>query len=149
MSEGTAIGRLVGAWETYFDESTVAGIQAAPGSYSAALSSMASALTGLSGEGAAAAKIQAGIQAFWSGLSAVATAVWVTAPIVLVPPVTPPAGLTGLSGTLASTFAANQASELSLPDAASAVASVIHAANAGGAVPGSVPPASPAPIPIL
>jgi hypothetical protein len=74
---------------------------------------------------------------------------WVTAPIVLVPPIVPPAGLGGLQAALEAVFASNLAGELSLADAASAVAGAIHTANQGATVPGSVPPAAPAPIPIL
>lgn len=149
LYEASAIQAFSDAWEGYFDESTVSGIAATPDSYASALSALRSAMSGCSASGAAAASIQAALVAFWNGLSAVATSVWITAPIVLVPPVVPPPGLTGIAAALTSVFAANTSSSLSLEDAADAIASALHSANAGGTIPGSVPPAPPAPIPIL
>ena len=143
ISEATAIARLVDAWEEYFGDATVSGAPLVPGSVAGGLSAMAAALVGLSAPGAAAAKIAAGTSAFWSTQAALATAMWVTAPVVLVPPIVPPPGLASLSSTLAAVFAAGP---YDIHDAMGHIASAWHAASTGALVPGSVPPAPPAPL---
>jgi hypothetical protein len=149
-TESEAIGRLVDAWEVYFNGAVVNGAALAPGSIVAGLSAMGGALVGMSATGAGAAKIAAGISAFWSAIAALAPTIWITAPVVLVPPIAPPLGLPTLAATLASTFAANTAGNLSLAQASQQIAAVLHAGGGIGAlVPGSVPPAPPAPLPIL
>ena len=147
-SEGSAIQAFVDAWEAYFDQSTVAATQATHGSYPTALSAMAAAMAGCSASGAAAAKIQAATVAFWSALAPLAAVVWQPS-VVLVPPAVPPPGLSGIAAALAPVFTSNQGGNLSLSAAANAVAGALHSANAGGTVPGSIPPSPPAPIPIL
>jgi hypothetical protein len=149
-SEATAISRLVDAWEVYWGGATVNGIAATPGSFSAGLSAMAGALVGLSAPNAGAAKIAAGVSAFWSAVAPLATAIWITAPIVLVPPIVPPPTLGALSAALSAVFASNTSSGLTLAQACQQIASVMHTNGGIGAlVPGSVPPTPPAPLPIL
>ena len=148
-SEPVAISAFVDAFETYWNGATVSGAGLNPGTIDTGLAAMQGAMAGLSVTGQGATKIAAGVSAFWSAQAALATTMWTTAPIVLVPPIVPPAGLSGLAAALSSTFASNLAGELSLTDAAAALAATIHAANLGGVVPGSAPPAAPAPIPIL
>jgi hypothetical protein len=111
---------------------------------------MAGALVGMSAPSAGAASIAAAVTAFWVAIAPLATAIWITAPIVLVPPIVPPAGLPGLAATLASVFASNTAGQLSLTQAAQSIAAALHASGGIGAlVPGSVLPTPPAPLPIL
>lgn len=148
-SEATAISRLVSAYSTYFDGATVSGQTLVPGSTAAGEAAMSTALVGISGANQGATKLAAGISAFWTAQLGLATTMWITAPIVLVPPIVPPAGLASLTADLAAVFASNIAAGLSLADCAAAVAAVIHSASSGATVPGSVPPATPSPIPIL
>lgn len=149
-SEAVAISRLVDAWEVYWGDATVNGIAATPGSFGAGLSAMSAALVGMSAPGAGAAAIAAGVSAFWTAVAPLATAIWITAPIVLVPPITPPTLLGSLSAALTATFASNTVGELTLAQAAQQIAAVMHANGGIGAfVPGSVLPAPPAPLPIL
>lgn len=149
-SESAAISAIVAAWDSYFAGATVNGVAATPGSYAAGLSAMQSALAGMSADGAGAAKLAAAVTAFWSGIAALATTIWVTAPVVLVPPIVPPPGLGSLAAALGSAFAASASGSSSLADSAAAVAAALHASGGLGAiVPGSVPPAAPAPLPVL
>src|SRR4051812_33667517 len=104
-TEASAISAFVDAWEAYWGSASVNAIGATPGSFAAGLSAMAGALVGMSAPNAGAAKLASAVSAFWSAVAPLATAIWITAPIVLVPPVVPPAGLPGLAATLASTFA--------------------------------------------
>lgn len=148
-SEATARTRLTDAWEDYFLGATVSGAALVGATISPGLSAFAAALVGMSSPGAGPAAIAAACSAFWAAQLALATTMWVTAPIVLVPPIVPPAGLTTFAAALSATFAANQAGQLGLADACDALAATLHSATLGATVPGSVPPASPAPIPIL
>ena len=148
-TDAEAISNFVSAWDAYFGQSQVGAVVATPGSYATGLAAMQSSMAGMSSDGAAAAAIQSGITAFWSTIAPLATAIWITAPIVLVPPIVPPAGLAGISAAVSAAFAANTVGSASLSDSANAVATAIHAANLGAVVPGSVPPAPPAPLPIL
>lgn len=148
--EADAIQAIVDAWDSYFAESSVNGITATPGSYAAGLSAMQSALTGISATGAGSAILTAGVTAFWAAIAGLATTIWVTAPIVLVPPIVPPVGLAALPVALEAAFAANTSGSSSLADSAATVALALHTNGGLGAlVPGSVPPVPPAPLPIL
>lgn len=148
-SEATARQRFADAFETYFLGAAVNGAPLVGSSISAGLSALASALVGMSATGAGPAKLAAGVNAFWTAQLSLATSMWITAPVVLVPPIVAPAGLAGLSAALTSTFNSNRAGGLTLAQACDAIAAVIHTACSGGVVPGSVPPAPPAPLPIL
>lgn len=149
-SESAAISAIVSAWDAYFGGSTVNGVTATPGSYAAGLSAMQAALVGLSATGAGAAALAAGVTAFWAGIAGLATTIWITAPVILVPPIVPPPGLAALSAALSAAFASNTSGSSSLADCAAAVATILHTNGGLGAlVPGSVPPAPPAPLPIL
>lgn len=148
--EADAIQAIVDAWGAYFGESTVAGASAVPGSFDAGLAAMQSALVGMSSSGAGSASLTAGVTAFWTAIAGLATSIWVTAPIVLVPPIVPPVGLAALQAALEAAFAANTSGSASLADSAATVALALHTNGGLGAlVPGSVPPAPPAPLPIL
>lgn len=142
-SEAEAITRLVSAWESYFGEATVNGAPLTPGSISGGLSAMAAAMVGLSAPDAAAGKIAAGTATFWSTQASLATAMWVTAPVVLVPPIVTPPGLGSLESALDAVFTAGP---YTLADALHDIAGAWHAASTGAIVPGSVPPAPPAPL---
>lgn len=149
-AEADAIQAIVDAWDAYFGQAAVGAATAVPGSYAAGLTAMQGALAGLSADGAGAAKLAAGVTAFWSAIAALPTSIWITAPVVLVPPITPPPGLGALTAALAAAFASNAAASASLADSAAAVAGSLHTSGGLGAlVPGSVPPAPPAPLPIL
>ena len=148
-SEAAAAAALAAAYVTYFDDSTVSGASLVSGSTSAGEAAMVAALAGMSAPGAGAASIQAGVTAFWTAQLGLATAMWITAPIVLIPPIIPPVGLVGIAAALTPVFASNTSGGLSLSAAAAAIAAVLHPASLGATVPGSIPPVVPAPIPIL
>lgn len=144
-SEATAITRIVAAFHGYFVQSQCSGVTATPAALAAAQAAMSAALVGISAPNAGATKLAAGVTAYWGAV--VATTCWITAPVMLVPPIVTP-GLAALPAALAATFASNVAGGLSLVAACDAVAATIHASSAGAVVPGSVPPAPPAPLPI-
>lgn len=148
-SEATAISRLVASYAIYFEGATVAGASLVVDSTAAGEAAMGAAMVGISAANQGATKLAAGVSAFWTAQLALPTSMWVTAPIVLVPPITPPGGLATLSAALTAVFASNTSSGLSLEDACDAIAAVIHSASTGATVLGSVPPATPAAIPIL
>lgn len=150
LDENEVINGLVSAWENYFGESTVSGITATPGSFDAGLSAMQSALVGISTPGSGATVLAAGVSAFWTGIASLATSIWITSPIVLVPPIVPPTGLAELAAAITAAGNANLAAKASQSDAAATIAAAIHTNGGLGAlVPGSVPPATPAPLSIL
>lgn len=142
-SEATAIERLVDAWAEYFAEATVSGAPLVEVAIDPGLDAMATALVGLSAPNAAAGKIAAATAAFWSAQASLPTTMWITAPVVLVPPIVPPPGLSGLQAALEAVFAAGP---YDLDEALNQIAGAWHAASTGATVPGSVPPAPPAPL---
>jgi len=146
-NEPDAINNFAAAWEIYFKDASVLGIATTPGSLSSAISAMKGSLVGMSVNGAGAAKIAAGITSFWGVVAGAAASIWVTAP----PPTgaTPPPGLGGIAAALTAAFAANTAGDLSLADAANAVATAIHPTQLGGIALIPPPPAGPGPSPIL
>jgi len=149
-TEAEAIANFVSAWDAYFAGASVNGVPATPGSYAAGLAAMQGAMTGLSAPNGGSVAIQAGITAFWSAIAGLATGIWLTAPVVLVPPIVPPPGLGGISAALTSVFTSNTSGSVDLATAANNVAAALHSSGGLGAlVPGSVPPAPPAPLPIL
>ncbi len=150
LTEADAIQSFVTAWDNYFAGSSVAGIAATPGSYAAGLAALQAGLTGLSTPNAGSTIIQAGLTAFWGAIAALPTAIWITAPIVLIPPIVPPVSLATLAPALDAVFLAATTGSLSLQDAADQIATVLHSsAGLGALVPGSIPPVPPAPLPIL
>lgn len=149
-NEGVAITRLTDAWEGYFNGATVSGVSLAGGSIAPGLAAFSAALIGMSAPGAGAAALAAAVTAFWTAQAGLATTMWITAPIVLVPPIVPPVGLGGLLAALTAVFASNASGSLSLVASSDAVANVLHSSGGiGAAVPGSVPPTPPTPIPVL
>ncbi len=148
-SEPPAIAAFVDAWDHYFAGSTVSGAPAVAGSYVTGLSAMRGAMVGMSAPNAAALAIQNGIIAFWTAILPVPASIWVPPGLVFVPPVLPPLTLGTIAAALTSVFAANVAASLSLHDACTAIAAVLHTAGGiGGFVPASPPPV-PAPLPIV
>ena len=95
---------------------------------------MQGSLAGMSSPGQGAAKIQAGIQSFWSILVALPASAWATVTVI-----TPPASLSGLAAALQPVFDNNRDSELSKDDAMTAIANAIHANNQGGSATWSGP----------
>ena len=144
-NESDAIDNLSSAFEDYFYESSVSGISPQAGALASSISSMKSSFSGLSNDAAAA--IQAGIIAFWTSAIASAATIWLTFPFII--SATPPPSLSTIAATLNSTFSANLAAELSLPDAANAVATALHPLQLGGIATLSPPPPGGTPTPIL
>ena len=108
---------------------------------------MKGALVGMSATGAGPTSIQAGVTAFWGVVAVSAATIWLTVP----PPLSAiiPPGLGAIAAGLTATFLNNVTGELSLADAATAVAAVLHPTQLGGIAVIVVPPAGPGPQPIL
>lgn len=137
LLEATAITRLVTAWKTYFAASLAGAVAYVPNA--AHDSAMASALVGMSAPGAGAAKIQAGIVAWWGSVVATGPATYPSATAVVAPVL-----ITGIAALLTPVFASNTAGALSLVASCNAVATVLHTNNLGGIA--TLPPAVPTPI---
>lgn len=149
-SEPAAIEAFVSAWSAYFAGSSASGAPVVPGAYEPGLAAMRTAMAGMSAADAGALAIQNGIAAFWGGIAGIPTTLWITAPVVLVPPIVPPAGIPGIAVALNGVFVTNTAGQLSLHDATVNIARVLHLnGGTGGSVPGSVPPAAPVAVFIL
>jgi hypothetical protein len=147
-SEGPAIAGLTSAWATYFAGASVAGVPIA--AFAAATASFQGALSGMSAPNAGTVKIAAAVQAFWATLAPLGPTLWILAPNVVVPPLVPPPGLGGLAALLQGAFTANNATGVTLAQAADRIAAAMHASNAGGtAVVQPPPPVPPVPTPIL
>lgn len=91
---------------------------------------MQTALGGMSDPGAGAAKIKAGIQAFWAVLVALPASAWATVTVIV-----PPIPLVTLDTVLQATFEANRNGDKSKDDSMDAIAADIHAATSPVAVP--------------
>jgi hypothetical protein len=151
-NEGDAIAALSAAWEAYFAEATVLGVAVNGGSLAGALGALEAALVGMSATGAGAAKIQAGIVAFWGVVATAAASIWTMVPPVPPPTAaTPPAGITGIAAALVPVFASNTSGSVDLDTSADNIAAVIHPLNLGGiaVIPPPPPPTNPGPQPIL
>lgn len=144
QSEATGIQRFTDAFRTYFEGATVDGIVAVPATLVAPANAMAAAMVGVSASGAGAAKIQAGIVAFWASVAAAAATVWPGHGPVVISATVPP-GLAGLAAALTTVFAANVTARASLADASAAIAAVIHPLQLGG-IAAVGPPAATFPI---
>lgn len=147
-TEAQAIQTLASAWHDYFKVSSVAGVPALESALLAAKSAMVGALSGMSQSNQAAAKLAAGITAYWGIVIPAAASVWVTAPAII--SATPPPGLGGLTATISGIFTANASGKLSLNDSATALANALHpvAGLTGIAILGPPPPGG-TPTPIL
>lgn len=97
-------------------------------------SALAAALVGMSASGAGAAKMQAGLVAFWAAIVGTRAICFPGASFA-----TPPPGTAGLAAALASTFAANAAPGVTKTAALASIASVFHAASSGGTCTFGVP----------
>lgn len=136
-TEGIAITRFVNAWGAYFGSSAANGV---PYAFNGAhASAMASALSGMSAPGAGAAKIQAGIVAWWASVLSTFAVTYAGSIALVVPPT-----LTAIAAGLAPVLASNTSGALSLAASCDAVANVIHTNNLGGTA--TFPPAVVAPI---
>lgn len=146
-NELDAIDNLAGAWEGYFAGASVLGIPTTTGSLAGATTAMKGALVGLSAPGAAPAVIQAGILAFWGVVSGAAATIWITVPPTLAAILSP--GAFGIAAALPPVFLNNRIADLSLAQAAQAVAAVLHLGGIGGIATLPPPPVGPGPVPIL
>jgi len=147
--EATAITNFTNAWATYFAGASVTGVPV--GSLAAAKSAMQGALVGMSLANAGAAKIQAGITAFWGVIVTSGPTLWVLTPSVITV-VTPPPTLGGIAAALTAVFASNAADPTkTLAQATNAIAIVLHNnGGLGGIATVQPPPVAPSvPTPIL
>lgn len=139
-SEATGIDRFATAFRSYFQGAQVDGIVAAPAALAGAETALRAAMIGISA-GGAATRIQAALVAWWAAVSASAGAVWPGHSPPVLSATVPPA-LASLSTALDAVFAANLAARATLPQAADAIATVLHAATLGGVAPVGPPAAS-------
>ena len=148
--EATAINALATAWDTYFQGASVTGVPITAGVTATAKTAMMGALAGMSVPNAGAAKIQAGITAYWATLVPLFATLWVIPPNV-VTALTPPPTLAGIAAALTSVFASNTSSQATLAQAAANVAAALHTSGGLGAIAVVQPPlpAAPVPTPVL
>lgn len=152
-SAATAAARMADAFDAYFQGASVSGVVPVAGSTAPARAALLAAMPGLSGPGAAAGQLAAGISAYWAALVPLIAVVWIVPGFTVVPgSLIVPGGLAGLAGAIQSAFGANQTANAPLVAAATTLAAAIHAANIGGTVTLQAiggPPPPPIVIPIL
>ena len=141
-TEAEGINNFSAAFENYFYDSTCGGVTATPGTLTAASTALKAAMVGVNSAGAA--KIAAGIVAFWAVVGASAPTIWVILPPLV--SATPPPGLGGLSAAIAAAGAANIAAEASLEQSAATMATAIHTIMLGGLGVATIPPGRTLPI---
>lgn len=100
-TEAAAVIAFAAAFNVYMLESTVGGNEMVASFGTTAKDAMALALPGMNASGAAAAKIQAGVIAYWGALAV--AGVW----DVTLTPTTPPTALATLGAALQTVFDAN------------------------------------------
>lgn len=100
-TEAAAVIAFAAAFNVYMLESTVGGNEMVASFGTTAKDAMAVALVGMNTPGAGAAKIQAGVIAYWTALAI--AGVW----DVTLTPTTPPPSLATLAGALTTVFIAN------------------------------------------
>lgn len=146
-TEPEAIDFMAGAFTDFFSDATVVGAPAVLATLvapSGPEDQMRAALVGISAPNAGAAKLQAGMTAYWTAAMLVAPTVWPTA----APPIVPgsgivPPGLGTLGASLAPVFAQNIATSADSATASAALGAAIIAAMSGATVllsPGTNPP---------
>src|SRR5512140_327970 len=108
-NEAAACQTLADAFSNYFADAMSNGVPIAAGALPAAKAAMAAALVGMSVSGAGAAKIQAGIIAYWGAV--IPAVAWPTTLLI-----TPPPGLGTIAASLTAIFAANVAGQKSKSD---------------------------------
>jgi len=127
LSSSTAIADAFG---NYFRKSSLAGVNPVPAQVLLARDEMAAALVlpNDSTPAQAAGVIAASLGVFWVTLAAAASTVWPAATVI-----TPPPGIAALSDSLISVLQDNASQDVTLSQAADALAAVIHpAAGTGG-----------------
>jgi hypothetical protein len=138
-NEAAACAAWADAFHTYFGDA----VSGAAGAVSytpqaACKTAMQSALAGLNASGAAAAKIQSGVTAYWSALALAITAAFSGAlPLTCVPPTS----LSGLLVALETVFTSNVENDEDEDAACAAIADAIHTANSGATASFPPPPA--------
>jgi hypothetical protein len=148
--EQAAIAAFSNAWSTYFAGASASGTPAVPGSFDTGIAAMRAAMTGFSAPNAGAPGIQAGISAFWGIISPLAATIWPLAPAVVLAAVTPPPGMSLIAADLLALFVQNLSANLSLHDAATAIAIKLHSDGGTGAfATGESATGSPVSLPIL
>ncbi len=125
-TEAAAITSWVTAWETYFSAS-VSNVTNPFIPNAGARAAMAAALVGFSTSGNGAAKVQAGIIAWWGAMSAAPGTYYSGVSFV-----SAPGGLTSIAADLGPIFTSNKNGSLSASAACGAIATAIHARNLGG-----------------
>lgn len=125
--EAQAVVAWAAAWSAYFADAETNSIPINPLALPTAEAALASALLGMSGSGAGAGKIQAGIQAWWGAMVAAPSTFWTGCTLI-----TPPPGLSGIAAALQPVFDSNTSGGVTEDAAYNAIAGVFHPANLGG-----------------
>lgn len=144
-SEADAIDYITTKWLEFFSGATTFGVPANAGALGPAKAAMAAAMLGISVPSVGAAKLQAGIVAFWGVVIPSAATIWVTVPPIGL--VTAPAGLTGIAGALSPVFTTNTTGGKSLEESANALAIALLSTQLGGTATNTAP--TPIVMPIL
>lgn len=139
-NEADAISAWVLAFRNYFSDAVCNGVSVVPASLVPSSSAMQGAMAGLSSSGLGAAKIQAGIVAFWGAL--VPAIAFPTSTLIVPPPT-----LSAIAAALNAVFLANVAGKLGQAESIEAIVVVIHANNLGGTATFPIP--TPTVFPIL
>lgn len=148
-TEQPAIVAFSNAWSTYFAGASASGAPAIPGSFDLGITAMQAAMVGFSAPNAGAIGIQNGISAFWTAITPLASSIWVV-PAVVLATVTPPTTLGTISAGLLTAFTTNTASNVSLHDAAMAIAMSLQGTGGlGGFAVGESASGAPVTLPIL
>jgi hypothetical protein len=118
-----------GAWATYFAGAVAGAVPFTtnPTHIATARAAMEAAMVGLSVSGQGAAKIQAGIIAWWDALVANAANYFAGASSI-----TKPSGLTSIASNMGPILTSNKNTAASASVACGAIAAQIHADNGGG-----------------
>jgi hypothetical protein len=140
--EADAIDAWTAAWSAYFEDAETNGIPVTPAALPSAEAQMDTAMAGMSEEDKGAQRIQDGITAWWSAMTA-APASFFSGCIAI----SPPPGLPGIASALQSAFDSNRDGEVTAEQAYQAISAVLHPANVGGQA--TFPGAPPLVFPIL
>lgn len=126
-----AVERICEAWGEYFKQASMSGIPPLAGGVDAGVALMQTAMTFTNGASAAAGAdiFRSGVLFFWAHLQANTTLYWpgTTAG-------TPPAGIAGITAALTSVFGTNNDAAITRQQAATNMATALHAGNTGGTV---------------
>jgi len=135
VTEAEATVAWADSFDAYFQSAMAGVVPVTPLGTANAKNAMATALAGMSLDGAGSTKLVAGITAYWTQLNVDAFAVFLACTAI-----TPPPGLGGLTGLLNIDFTANTVGIIAKVPALTTIANTIHTAQLGGIAVFPIPP---------